>query len=475
MNENHAQINPACKQMLNCRLTGNITPISWFRNILTGSGKPDVVAIILLSDIVYWYTPMMTRDEHTGDVIGIQQKFQADKLQKTYQEYSDIFGFSKNQIKNAIDNLCDRDLITREFRHIKTGSGLAITNVMYIEPIVDNIVKISNKIRSPKKVGGYPPKKLGDIPSKSEGISPQKDGGPPPKKSGDLPPKSGGTYTKITTKNSTENTTTTTTACEAAAFTFENCIPEPIRSGIPELYQDHKDVLANIEAYLQSHGEPYVTTELDYAAAHSTKDGGFPAFFRRSLENGWGTENMKIQQAAQTEQLIRQRRQREKELEDKRTEQQHLADIEERDRQVDQQIQETLDRLTPSDLGRIESKAWAEAERKTPKLRGQRGQMRAAAKEKLSILPDRERDSLSQAAKATVRAAIGGLLGENHPGFQRAVDNQVLREIQQRYPLKTPLASLRQERVKKEAQRILKTIIIHSHGLLKIDDAGETT
>ena len=147
---------------------------------------------------------------------------------------------------------------------------------------------------------------------------------------------------------------------------------------------------------------------------------------------------MKIQQAAQTEQLIRQRRQREKELEDKRIEQQHLADIEERDRQVDQQIQETLDRLTPSELGRIESQAWAEAERKTPKLRGQRGQMRAAAKEKLSILPDRERDSLSQAAKATVRAAIGGLLGENHPGFQRAVDNQVLREIQQRYPSKRP-------------------------------------
>ena len=159
MSESPTPINPVCQQMLNCRLTGNITPISWFRNILTGSGKPDVVAIILLSDIVYWYTPMMTRDEHTGDVIGIQQKFQADKLQKTYQEYADIFGFSKNQIKNAIDNLCNQDLITREFRHIKTGTGLAITNVMYIEPIFDNIVKISNKIRSPQKDRGYPSKK----------------------------------------------------------------------------------------------------------------------------------------------------------------------------------------------------------------------------------------------------------------------------------------------------------------------------
>ena len=192
MNEHNHQINPVCQQMLNCRLTGNITPISWYRNILTESGKPDVVAIILLSDILYWYTPIMTRDEHTGDVIGIQQKFQADKLQKTYQEYADIFGFSKNQIKNAIDNLVSQNLITREFRHIKTGSGLAITNVMYIEPNIDKIVEIFNKSRSPKKIGGCPPKKLGDIPSKSMGVSPQKVWGYPPKKQGDLPPKSWG-------------------------------------------------------------------------------------------------------------------------------------------------------------------------------------------------------------------------------------------------------------------------------------------
>jgi len=114
-------INPVCKEMLNFRLTGNITPINWFRNILTKSGKPDVVAILLLSDIVYWYTPVVIRDEHSGDVIGTQQKFKADKLQKSYQEYSDIFGFSKNQIKNGIDNLCNQNLITREFRHIKIG------------------------------------------------------------------------------------------------------------------------------------------------------------------------------------------------------------------------------------------------------------------------------------------------------------------------------------------------------------------
>ncbi|WP_155321618.1 hypothetical protein [Desulfosarcina ovata] len=463
MNDNHAQINPVCHQMLNCRLTGNITPISWFRNILTGSGKPDVVSIILLSDIVYWYTPVMTRDEHTGDVIGIQQKFQADKLQKTYQEYADIFSFSKNQIKNAIDNLVSQNLITREFRHIKTGSGLAITNVMYIEPNIENIIKISNKSRSPQKVGGYPPKKLGDIPPKSSGISHQKNGGPPPKKFGVIPPKNGGTYTETTTEITTETTTTT----EAAAVDLRNRFPKSIRSRIPRIYQDHRDVLDSIDAYFKTHGKSYVAAELDYATHNSTKNGGFPAFLKRSLESGWGTEDLKVRQAAQNERRILESRQKERDLEALRAEQELLADIEKWDRQIDQKVQETLECISPTELNRIKTEAWEQAEKKTPSLRGQTSQVLTAAKEKLSTLSDPERKTLFEVAKAAVRASIGNLLGENHPGFHRAVDSQVLKEIQERYPLHTPLADLWNKRVKAEADRILKVMVIRNYGLLK--------
>ena len=92
-------INPVCQNMVNLRLAGNVTPITWFKSILTNSGKPDIVAIMILSDIMYWYTPTITRDEITGEVVCLQQKFKADNLQKTYQEYADIFGFSKNQVK----------------------------------------------------------------------------------------------------------------------------------------------------------------------------------------------------------------------------------------------------------------------------------------------------------------------------------------------------------------------------------------
>ncbi len=448
-------INPVCSRMLNCRITGNITPISWYRCILTKSGKPDVVAITLLSDIIYWYMPIMTRDEHTGDVIGIKQKFKADKLQKTYQEYVDIFGFSKSQIKAAMDNLCDQDLITREFRHLKTPSGLPMNNVMYIEPILENIVKISNKIRSPQKVRGYPPKKLGDTPPKKQGGTPQKNGG------------------TNTDKPLTQITTTTTTP--AAAVDDKNLVSNPIRQQIPDPYRSHRDVTQTLSKYLTSHGPDYVSTELDYAKEKSTKQGGFPAFLKRSLANGWGTENLKAQQVAETERQEQERLRQEREREASLAEQQRMAEIEAQDRLFGQKIQQAMEDLSPSELGRIKAEALTEAEQKTPKLRGQHGQMLAAAKEKLAAMPDHERDQLYDIAKAAVKASIGGLIGQNHPGYQRIVDNQVLREIQERYPFKTPLVGLWREKVKTEAKRIVKALIVERYGISRFDQPAEVT
>ncbi len=66
------------------------------------------------------------------------------------------------------------------------------------------------------------------------------------------------------------------------------------------------------------------------------------------------------------------------------------------------------------------------------------------------------------------------LLGENHPGFHRAVDNQMLKEIQERYPLHTPLTDLWKKRVKTEADRILKVMVIRNYGLLKSQNAGDS-
>ena len=83
------------------------------------------------------------RDETTGEFVGYRKKFAADKLQKQYGAYSDLFGLNKDQIKRAIDNLVNQDIITREFRTIKTDKG-TLYNVMFLEPVPSRIMEITH-------------------------------------------------------------------------------------------------------------------------------------------------------------------------------------------------------------------------------------------------------------------------------------------------------------------------------------------
>ncbi len=59
-------------------ISGNIIPQVWYRTIIRESGKPNLTAIIILADIVYWYKPTEIRDEGTGQVIGVRKKFKSD-------------------------------------------------------------------------------------------------------------------------------------------------------------------------------------------------------------------------------------------------------------------------------------------------------------------------------------------------------------------------------------------------------------
>ncbi len=139
-------MNKVCEQMKSINIEGNIIPISWYKHIKTKNGSIDHVAITLLADIIYWYRPIEIRDQTSGNIIEYKQKFRADKLQKSYGEYAALFGYSKRQVKRAIDNLVDLSLLNREFRNIRTKSGLPINNVMFLEPIIDNIVDLTYRV-----------------------------------------------------------------------------------------------------------------------------------------------------------------------------------------------------------------------------------------------------------------------------------------------------------------------------------------
>lgn len=120
---------------------GNVIDHGWFKTLTLDNGKPNIVAITILGEIVYWYKPTEVRSEESSQV-QYKQKFKADTLQKSYQQLADSFGFTKRQVKEACDFLKERGLIKIEFRTIFVN-GTRCNNVMYVEPVPEMIQKIS--------------------------------------------------------------------------------------------------------------------------------------------------------------------------------------------------------------------------------------------------------------------------------------------------------------------------------------------
>ncbi len=135
--------NSAVDSMGEIPFTGNITPPIWYKRILLDTGKPDFVAVTLLSDIVYWYRPMEVRDEATGFVSRLQKRFKGDLLQRSYRQYENQYGIKKRIVKEAMDRLEKQGLIRREFRDITLENKTKLMNVMYIDIFPEKIAEIS--------------------------------------------------------------------------------------------------------------------------------------------------------------------------------------------------------------------------------------------------------------------------------------------------------------------------------------------
>lgn len=172
---------------------GNVVDHEWFNYITFSNGKPHIVAIMVLSEIVYWYRPTVIRDEYTGKVI-YKKKFKSDKLQKSYQQLAETFGFSKLQVKRACDLLVDMCLIEIEFRTIIVNE-ITLNNVMFVEPKVNEIKSISSMYQEVEENPvDFEVKRV--VTSKS---------GTSSHKSKEAPNFKVKTNTEITTKNTTEN------------------------------------------------------------------------------------------------------------------------------------------------------------------------------------------------------------------------------------------------------------------------------
>ena len=124
-------------------ISGNIIPAVWYRTITKENGKPYLLAIVILADIVYWYRPSEVRDQGTGHILGWKKKFSDDLLRQSYQYYAELFGESKKTIKTAMDKLEKLQVIRREFRTVSYGDGLVCNNVMYVELKPDMLYRLT--------------------------------------------------------------------------------------------------------------------------------------------------------------------------------------------------------------------------------------------------------------------------------------------------------------------------------------------
>lgn len=137
---------PTVLEIKDLHFEGNVIPHNWYAHIKNKSGASDLLAITLLSEIVYWYRLMPVYDKEKDILLGYKKKFNKDKLQKQTKELAEKFGFSEQSTNNALKRLVKLGLITREFRDITLQNGIVIQKRQFID-IVPNAIKAITTIQ----------------------------------------------------------------------------------------------------------------------------------------------------------------------------------------------------------------------------------------------------------------------------------------------------------------------------------------
>lgn len=123
--------------------TGNIIPHSWYSTIQTEKGRPDLKAITILSEILYWHRPREECDESDAGGVRLVKRFKADLLQLSYKQLRVKFGLTKDQSRRAIERLEELGVIKRHLRTVITESDDKLGNVMFIELFSDRLLEIT--------------------------------------------------------------------------------------------------------------------------------------------------------------------------------------------------------------------------------------------------------------------------------------------------------------------------------------------
>ena len=126
----------------NFYFSGNIIPETWFYTIVNESGKPNMLAINILADIVYWYRPTEVRDEKTGKITYKKKFRDKDFLQKSYADICNKFNCSEKQVRESLKLLENLGVIQRHFKAVMTGYG-KLPNIMFLELFPETLKKLT--------------------------------------------------------------------------------------------------------------------------------------------------------------------------------------------------------------------------------------------------------------------------------------------------------------------------------------------
>lgn len=165
--------NATVDKMSRLSITGNVIPPAWFQTIRKTTGKPNLNAIVILSDIVYWYRPVEVREERSGQIIGMKKRFHSDLLQRSYQQIAEQFGITKRDATNAIVELEKLGVVRRVFRTIQSG-GQQLPNVLFLDLCVERLEELTypEERATPGKLpDGLFPEMEGVSPKKGKGIT----------------------------------------------------------------------------------------------------------------------------------------------------------------------------------------------------------------------------------------------------------------------------------------------------------------
>ena len=121
-------------------LSGNSIPNHWWGMITLPSGHCDLLAIAILSEIIYWYRPTEIRCPESGETLGFTRKFDGPLYQRSYSSLAAKFKCSVRGVKAACYRLKALGLLDIVVKHgVRTNGGSVLNNVTYLVPRIDRL------------------------------------------------------------------------------------------------------------------------------------------------------------------------------------------------------------------------------------------------------------------------------------------------------------------------------------------------